>query len=183
MVTAMAARSRLQLRACSGTACPHCDGAGCAACGGGKPAPGLGVYPPQCMKGETITLVANASQLAEGMPGEAKPGTKAAAANAPKIPVDSVDFYRDVDGDGMFNAENDQFLAADGNAGDGFSVEVSTAAFPPGPQSYFAVPRGVAGTGTGASPEEMLAAAETLEKAAQTQRGIAQACETGKRRV
>ena len=76
-------------------------------------------------------------------------------------------------------AEVRQFLAADGNAADGFSAEVSTAAFPPGPQSYFAVPRGAPGTGTGATPEEMLAAADTLEQASQTQRGIAQACETG----
>jgi tetratricopeptide (TPR) repeat protein len=165
--------------ACSGTACAHCDGSGCPACGGGKPAPGLGVYPPECMKGETITLVANASQLAKGMPAEAKPGEKPGP-NAPKIPVDSVDFYRDVDGDGLFNAENDQFLAADANQGDGFSVEVSTAAFPPGPQSYFAVPRGAEGSGSGATPEELLAAAESLEQAAQTERGIAQSCESGK---
>jgi tetratricopeptide (TPR) repeat protein len=164
---------------CSGTACAHCDGSGCPACGGGKPAPGLGVYPPECMKGDTITLVANASQLAKGMPAEAKPGAKPNP-NAPKIPVDSVDFYRDVDGDGLFNAEADQFLAADDNQGDGFSVEVSSSDFPPGPQSYFAVPRGAAGTGTGATPEELLAAAEAMEQAAQTERGIAQACEAGK---
>jgi tetratricopeptide (TPR) repeat protein len=165
--------------ACSGKACPHCGGAGCAACGGGKPAPGLGVYPPECMKGETITLVANASQLAKGMPVEAKPGQKPDP-NAPKIPVDSVDFYRDVDGDGLFNAESDQFLAADSNNNDGFSVDVSTDAFPPGPQSYFAVPRGAEGSGSGATPEELLAAAEAMEQAAQTQRDIAQACEAGK---
>ena len=138
--------------ACSGTACAHCEGAGCAACGGGKPAPGLGVYPPECMKGEMITLVGNASQLTKGMPSEAKPGQKPNP-NAPKISVDSVDFYRDVDGDGLFNAEADQFLAADANNGDGFSIEVSTAAFPPGPQSYFAVPRGGEGSGSGATPE------------------------------
>jgi tetratricopeptide (TPR) repeat protein len=164
--------------ACSGHACPHCAGRGCPACNGGKPAPGLGVYPPECMKGQTITLVANAAMLAKGMPGEAKPGQKPGP-NAPKVPVDSVDFYRDVDGDGLFNAENDQFLDADGNGSDGFSVEVSTAAFPPGPQSYFAVPRGKEGTGTGATPEEMEKAAQTLEQAAQTQKGIAQACEAG----
>ena len=131
------------------------------------------------MKGEMITLVANASQLSSGMPSEAKPGERGDAAKGPKVSVESVDFYRDVDGNGLFNADNDQFLAADGNNSDGFSVEVSTGAFPPGPQSYFAVPRGAAGSGTGASPEEMLAAADTLEQASQTQRGIAQACETG----
>ena len=165
--------------ACSGTACPHCDGAGCAACGGGKPAPGLGVYPPECMKGEMITLVGNASQLSKGMPSEAKPGQKPGP-NAPKIPVDSVDFYRDVDGDGLFNADADQFLAADANGSDGFSVEVSTAAFPPGPQSYFAVPRGAEGSGSGATPEELLKGAEALEKAAVTERDVAEACESGK---
>jgi tetratricopeptide (TPR) repeat protein len=113
------------------------------------------------------------------MPAEAKPGAKPDP-NAPKIPVDSVDFYRDVDGDGLFNAETDQFLAADDNQGDGFSAEVSTDAFPPGPQSYFAVPRGAEGSGTGATPEELLAAAKAMKQAAQTQRGIAQACDAGK---
>lgn len=165
--------------ACSGKACPHCNGRGCAACGGGKPAPGLGVYPPQVMKGETITLVANASQLMQGMPAEAKPGQKPAK-NGPKIPVDSVDFYRDVDGNGLFNAGSDQFLAADSQGDDGFSVEVSTGAFPPGPQSYFAVPRGGPDSGSGATPEELAAAADTLDKAARTQEEICKECESGK---
>lgn len=164
--------------ACSGNVCAHCGGRGCPACGGAAPAPGLGVYPPQCMKGETITLVANASQLTTGMPSEAKPGEKPGP-NAPKVSVDSVDFYRDVDGNGLFQAETDAFLGADAQGSDGFSLEVSTSAFPPGPQSYFAVPRGAAGTGTGATPEDMLAAADTLEAAAQTQQGIAKACESG----
>ncbi|MCU0871124.1 MAG: tetratricopeptide repeat protein [Pirellulaceae bacterium] len=167
--------------ACAGgPGCPHCGGVGCEACGGGSPAPGLGVYPPQCMKGEKITLVANPSLLAQGMPGEAKPGDKRAAANGPKIDVESCDFYRDVDGDGKFNAEADQFLAADNDGKDGFTTEVSTDAFPPGPQSYFAVPRGKPGSGAGASPEEMLAAAEALDKAAQTQKALAETCEAGK---
>jgi len=143
-------------------------------------APGLGVYPPQCMKGEKITLVANPTLLAQGMPSEAKPGDKRAAANGPKVAVDSCDFYRDVDGDGKFNAEADQFLAADNAGNDGFTAEVSTDAFPPGPQSYFAVPRGKPGSGSGASPEELLSAAESLEKAAETQKGLAQTCEAGK---
>ncbi len=164
--------------ACSGHACPHCNGRGCPACNGGEPAPGLGVYPPQVMKGETITLVANAAMLAQGMPTEAKPGQKPDP-NAPPIPIDSVDFYRDVDGDGSFNATADQFLGADGEGKDGFSLEVSTAAFPPGPQSYYAVPRGGPGTGTGATPEEMMAAAQKLEQAAQTQQGIAESCGQG----
>jgi tetratricopeptide (TPR) repeat protein len=164
--------------ACSGHACPHCNDRGCAACNGGKPAPGLGVYPPQVMKGETITLVANAATLSQGMPTEAKPGQKPGP-NAPQVAVDSVDFYRDVDGDGNFNATSDQFLGADAEGKDGFSLEVSTAAFPPGPQSYFAVPRGAPGSGTGATPEEMMAAADKLAQAAQTQQGIAEACGQG----
>ena len=82
------------------------------------------------MKGETITLVANASQLMKGMPAEAKPGQKPGP-NAPKIPLDSVDFYRDVNGDGLFNATDDQFLASDADHSDGFTTEVSTAAFRP----------------------------------------------------
>jgi len=165
--------------ACSGDACNYCEGRGCGACGGGKPAPGLGVYPPECMKGETITLVANANQLVKGMPAEAKAGEKPGP-NAPKIDLDSVDFYRDVNGDGLFNATDDQYLASDCECGDGFTTEVSTAAFPPGPQSFFAVPRGAEGSGSGASPAELLSAAEACEKAAQTEEGIAQACETGK---
>ena len=167
--------------ACAGgPGCPHCGGVGCAACGGGSPAPGLGVYPPQCMKGEKITLVANPSLLNQGMPSEAKPGDKRAAANGPKVNVESCDFYRDVDGDGKFNAEADQFLAADADGKDGYTAEVSTDAFPPGPQSYFAVPRGKPGSGTGASPEELMSAAEALDKAAETQKGLAQTCESGK---
>jgi len=165
--------------ACSGCGCPYCDGSGCPACGGGKPAPGLGVYPPQCMKGETITLVANASQLMKGMPAEAKPGEKPGP-NAPKIPLDSVDFYRDVNGDGLFNATDDQYIASDSEHNDGFTTEVSTAAFPPGPQSFFAVPRGDVGSGSGATPEELLSAVEACEKAKKTEEGIAQACEAGK---
>lgn len=167
--------------ACAGgPGCPHCGGVGCPACGGSTPAPGLGVYPPQCMKGEKITLVANPTLLAQGMPCEAKPGDKRAAANGPKIPVESCDFYRDVDGDGKFNAEADQFLAADNNGSDGFTAEVSTDAFPPGPQSYYAVPRGKPGTGSGATPEELQAAADALTKAAEAQKSVAQACEAGK---
>lgn len=100
----------------------HGDGGGGDGPGydGVGPAPGLGVYPPECLKGETITLVANASQLMNGMPAEAKPGEKPGP-NAPKIPVDSVDFYRDVDGDGLFGAEADQYLASDSEASDGLA--------------------------------------------------------------
>ena len=94
--------------------------------------------------------------------------------------MESCDFYRDVDGDGKFNAEADQFLAADSNGSDGYTADVSTDAFPPGPQSYFAVPRGKPGSGTGASPEELLSAAQSLDKAAEAQKALAQSCEAGK---
>ncbi len=164
--------------ACSGTACAHCNDSGCAACNDGKPAPALGVYPPEVMRGETITLVGNPSMLAQGMPTEAKPGRRPDP-NAPRIPVDSVDFYRDVDGDGAFNAAVDQYLGTDADGSTGFSLEISTAAFPPGPQSYFAVPRGVAGSGSGATPEQMMAAAEKLAQAAEQQQAIAQASAAG----
>jgi tetratricopeptide (TPR) repeat protein len=158
----------------------HGPGCPCDVCTGALAAPGLGVYPPQVMKGETITLVANPTLLAQGMPSEAKPGDRRAAAAGPKAAVDSCDFYRDVDGDGRFNSDADQFLGADGQGGDGFTLEVSTDAFPPGPQSYFAVPRGKPGSGTGATPEELLSAAESLEKTAEAQKGLAQSCEACK---
>ncbi len=66
------------------------------------------------------------------MPSEAKPGDKRAAAAGPKVGVDSCDFYRDVDGDGKFNAEADQFLAADNNGGDGFTDRGFDGRFPAG---------------------------------------------------
>jgi len=158
----------------------HGPGCPCEVCTGAVTAPGLGVYPPQVMKGETITLVANPTLLAQGMPSEAKPGSKQAAAAGPKAPVDSCDFYRDVDGDGKFNAATDQYLGSDAEGKDGFTLEVSTSAFPPGPQSYFAVPRGKPGTGSGASADELAAAADSLEKAAADQKALAQDCESCK---
>jgi tetratricopeptide (TPR) repeat protein len=169
--------------ACTGAVCPHCNGQGCEACNSGNPAPPLGVYPPKVEKGKTITLVANASMLQRGMPSTAQVGQKGARGKpgkAPPLAISSVDFYRDADGDGKFNAENDQFLAADSDGKDGFSVEVSTANFPPGPQSYYAVPRGKEGTGSGASPEELVKAAESLEQAAGKEKQIADSCEAGK---
>ena len=165
--------------ACAGQECAHCNGSGCAACGDGEPAPALGVYPPEALRGDRITLVANPAMLAQGMPAEARPGRRPDP-NAPRLPLDSVDFYRDVTGDGTYTPNKDQYLGTDSDGSDGFSLEVSTSAFPPGPQRFFAVPRGLPGTGSGASPEELAAAAESLERAAQTQRQIAQACDEGK---
>ncbi len=165
--------------ACSGQACAHCNGSGCAACGEGSAAPALGVYPPEALRGDRITLVANPALLAQGMPTEARPGRRPDP-NAPRLPLDSVDFYRDVTGDGAYTPDRDQYLGTDSDGSDGFSLEVSTSAFPPGPQRFFAVPRGMPGTGSGASPQELAAAAESLERAAQTQRQIALACDEGK---
>ena len=71
--------------ACAGgPGCPHCGGVGCPACGGGTPAPGLGVYPPQCMKGEKITLVANPSLLTQGMPSAGQTGRQASGGQWPQ---------------------------------------------------------------------------------------------------
>jgi tetratricopeptide (TPR) repeat protein len=167
--------------ACSGcAACPQCHGMGCPACNGGKPAPGLGVYPPQCMKGEKITLVANASQLAKGMPAEAKPGQRGRPGPTTPIPVGSVDFYRDANGDGGFQADTDQYLGSDAEGKDGYTLEVSTDNFPPGPQSFFAVGRGAPGSGKGATPEQLMAAADELEKAVEQEKAVAQKCDSGK---
>jgi hypothetical protein len=148
---------------CSGTACAHCNDRGCAACNGGKPAPGLGVYPPQVMKGETITLVANAAMLAQGMPTEAKPGRKPDP-NAPRIPMDSVDFYRDVDGDGLsmprwISTWVRMRMASRVQPG-GFDrgVPARTAELLCGAARRSRVPA------PGATPEEMMAAAEKLDR-------------------
>lgn len=170
--------------ACSGhPTCPACGGVGCEQCNGAHQAPGLGVYPEKVEKGKTITLVANASLLEKGMPSEAKPGEKGAKgrpASKTKVPLKSVDFYRDADGNGKFDAAQDAYLGTCSDGKNGWSIEVSTADFPPGPQSYYAVGRGPEGSGKGASPEEMVKAAETLEKAAEKEKQVAENCEKGK---
>ncbi len=168
--------------ACSGTACPNCNGEGCEKCNSGKPAPPLGVYPAKVKQGETITLVANASQLEKGMPADAKPAEKGQKGKSvkTKVPLIAVDFYRDADGNGKFNAEKDQYLGSDTDGKDGYMLKVPTAELPPGTQSFFAVGRGAEGSGKGASAEDMLKGAETLEKAAEKEKQVAQACEAGK---
>ena len=50
----------------------------------------------------------------------------------------TVDFYRDGDGDGVLNTAVDQHLGSDSNAADGWSITVSTAGFGTGHQTYFA---------------------------------------------
>jgi tetratricopeptide (TPR) repeat protein len=100
----------------------------------------LGVYPPVVAQGEMVTLQANPSELAKGMPTMAKPGAKGTAGRAPAN-VDAVDFYRDSNGDGKFQPETDQYLATDKDPKDGFAAEVSTANFPLGNLAYFAVPK------------------------------------------
>jgi tetratricopeptide (TPR) repeat protein len=133
--------------------------------------PPLSVYPEEVVQGQTVTLVANPSQLE--MPVQLGPNGKPIRARngAPREPVYAVDFYRDVDGDGLINPDADEYLATDPNGKDGFSVEVSTAAFTPGNQAYFAVGRGKQPTGV---PSTYGQAAEAVKNAIETERGIAE---------
>lgn len=133
--------------------------------------PPLSVYPEEVVQGQTITLVANPSQLE--MPVQLGPNGKPIRSRngAPREPVYTVDFYRDVDGDGLINPDADEYLASDQNSKDGFSVEVSTAAFPPGNQAYFAVGRGKQPSGV---PSTYGQAAEAVKNAIETERGIAE---------
>ncbi|MFT7643182.1 MAG: hypothetical protein ACI9G1_004947, partial [Pirellulaceae bacterium] len=122
---------------------------------------GLKVYPEQVVKGEVVTLVADPEELVKGMPSVVKPGKRgtgnafdASAGNG----IEAVDFYRDANNDGQLNPSTDVLLATDEDASDGFSAEVSTSAFPLGPQSYFAVPKGAEGTGEPTDAEKQAAA-------------------------
>ena len=138
--------------------------------------PPLGVYPIKVTQGETITLVANPSELAKGMPqalgANGKPIRSAYGKSAKsKLEVSSVDFYRDVDGDRKLNTAKDQLLGTDAVATDGISLEVSTAGFPPGPQNYFASPQG--DQASGLSKTQMVSIADQLEKAAAAEKKIA----------
>ncbi len=148
----------------------------------GPPGPGdppLAVYPPSVYQGETITLVANPATLIKGMPQAVgrKPVGSAFQKRRPGVPVnadiESVDFYRDRDGNGQLTP-GDELLATDNDGEDGFSAEVSTAKFPVGKQSYFALPKGAEGTGNGKPQNPVLARfANMLEQAARAEREIA----------
>jgi len=166
--------------------------------------PALQVMPIEVKKGETITLVANPAALAKGLVHKVGPGQDFPESNyvgyynqqyRPRLKrgeqmptaqdIQAVDFYRDVDGDQLLNRGADQYLASDEDGKDGYWVEVSTADFPPGTQSYFAVPRGgeVASAGDcGCEDEpgnattvtELVQMIESLERAAQAEAELAE---------
>lgn len=100
----------------------------------------LGVYPPVVDQGDKVTLQANPSELAKGMPSAAKAGAKGPAGKGPPN-VDAVDFYRDSDGDGKFTPGKDAYLGTDKDGKDGYSLDVSTKDFPLGNMAYYAVPK------------------------------------------
>lgn len=145
--------------------------------------PALAVYPEEVVQGQTVTLVANPAELQKNMPAQLGPNGKpvsrrgAYGKEPPKEPVYGVDFYRDVDGDGLLNPDADQYLASDNNGKDGFSAEVSTAALPPGNQAYFAVGRGKQPDGV---PSDFGQAAKAVQNAASTEKEIAQKSEAAK---
>jgi len=141
--------------------------------------PPLSVYPEEVVQGQTITLVANPAELSKAMPVQLGPDgkpirRKGAYGEVPREPVYAVDFYRDVDGDGLLKPEADDYLASDNNGKDGFTAEVSTAGFPPGNQAYFAVGRGKQPDGV---PSSYGQAAEAVKNALKTEREIAEASE------
>ncbi len=90
-------------------------------------------------------LLANSDAIAEQMPAKK---TVAAAGKkqqpAELEPIASVDFYRDKNGNGKYDPGVDELLATDTDASDGWATQVSTANYPPGRQTYFAVPNGAA---------------------------------------
>lgn len=136
----------------------------------------LAVYPAQVVQGETITLVANKSELAKGMPqklgADGKPIRSAygTSANA-KMEIGNVDFYRDVNGNAELDIDEDMKLGTDSDGSDGYSLEVSTAQFPPGPSRYFATPEACETCGLG--KEDLTALAKNLDTAAETEKKIA----------
>ncbi len=144
--------------------------------GAGQADPALAVYPAQVVQGDTITLVANASELAKGMPqklgADGKPIRTAygASANA-KMEIGNVDFYRDVNGNAQLDIDQDLKLGTDSDGSDGYSLEVSTANFPPGPARYFATPEACETCGLG--KEDLTALAKNLDTAAETEKKIA----------
>jgi tetratricopeptide (TPR) repeat protein len=117
--------------------------------GGAVVGPGLAVYPQVAVKGEVIELVANPSELAKGMPVKVGPGVPKLKKGQQPTPemlqgIKAVDFYRDVNGDGQFQPE-DQYLTTDTEASDGFKAQVVTTGFDAGVNNYFAIPKGDGG--------------------------------------
>ncbi|QDU95523.1 tetratricopeptide repeat protein [Lignipirellula cremea] len=140
--------------------------------------PALAVYPLKAQVGETITLVANPSQLAAGMQviGKgANPNPEEGAQATPEqiAAVKMVDFYRDVNGNGQLEKDQDQYLATDPTSSDGFSTEVPTGDFNPGTQTYFAVPKGDGTSPSGEGSATLILSQSLLAAAAKAERNIA----------
>ena len=95
------------------------------------------------------------------------------------LPLTSVDFYRDADGDGKFKAEKDQYLGRTGRQGRLLASKSRPQRVPAGAAELLRGGRGHGGQRHGASPEEMVKAADDLEKAAEAEAGR-QGCEAGK---
>lgn len=102
----------------------------------------LVLLPKEVDQGNMLTLQVNAKELAKGMPSVNKPGPNGASGKT-LATLDAVDFYRDSNDDGKYSPDKDKYLGTDSNVVDGFSLEVSTEKFPPGENTFFAVPRSV----------------------------------------
>lgn len=141
--------------------------------------PPLAVYPAEVTQGDYVTLVANPSELAKGMPSKIGANGKAAPTRVKggnKEDIVAVEFYRDVDGDNKLNTEKDKLLGTDGDGKDGYSIKVSTAEFNPGTQAYFALPKAKEGSGPNAAKAQAVTdAISLLEQAAAAEREIAKA--------
>lgn len=143
---------------------------------------GLDVFPKEVVQGEKITLVANESELKSSMPikkGENGRPEMVQGPNGKRYParqdVGVVDFYRDVDGDLVLDPGKDQLLGSDTKSDDGYSLEVSTGNFPPGPQNYFAIGR--EREPTEAEKKQYEGLVEKLQKAAERERKLAEAAQ------
>ncbi len=143
--------------------------------------PALAVYPKKAVVGETITLIANPSELAKGMPQKIDPKAprkRGAPAQGTPLPVKMVDFYRDVNGDAVLQKDQDEYLATDADGSDGFSAEVPTNGYLPGSQNYFAVPKGDGeAEGSTGGTAQLVLAQNLIKAAADTERNIAQQAE------
>ncbi len=126
-------------------------GSGSGGGGQGQPKPdatqALVVSPDVAPKGDTVTLTADAEQLAKNMPiakpaaGKSQSGKSQSGKSPQREPIDDVSFYRDTNGNGKLDKADD-LLAVDQDGSDGFSAQVPTSEFPTGDQTYFAVPEG-----------------------------------------
>ncbi len=108
------------------------------------------VSPGAVAQGDPVMLLANPDAVAEAMPPAgspkatttkntaaknpaAKPGAKEPATEetSERVPVASVDFYHDKNGNGKFDPDADELLASDTDGSDGWVTQVSTAGYAP----------------------------------------------------